>query len=74
MSIKTRENLNTFTEEQQRRQLLAKETIDRIIKDTPRQISTEMYVRTVAYEAYAAGWNNKAVDMGGGANNENRKM
>lgn len=69
MSIKTRENLNTLTEEQQRRQDLAKKTINRIIEETPRQISTEMYVRTIAWESYAAGWNNKAAEME--ANNEN---
>lgn len=62
MSIKTRENLNAGTEEQARRQALARETIDRIIRETPRQISTEMYVRSVAWEAYAAGWNNKATE------------
>jgi hypothetical protein len=59
MSIKTRENLSGNAE-QQRRQNLAKETVDKIIRDTPRQISTEMYVREIAFEAYAAGWNNKA--------------
>lgn len=53
MSIKTRENLNAETEEQARRRALAIETIDRIIRNTPRYISTEMYVRRVAWEAYA---------------------
>lgn len=52
--------MNAETEEQARRKALAKETIDRIIRDTPRQISMEMYVRSVAWKAYAAGWNNKA--------------
>lgn len=62
MSIRTRENL-TGDAEQQRRQDLAKETVDRIVKETPRQISMEMYVRRVAFEAYAAGWNNKAKEV-----------
>lgn len=60
MSVKTRENLNADSDEQLRRKALAKETIDRIIRETPKQISVEMYVRSVAWEAYAAGWNNKA--------------
>jgi len=63
MSIKTRENLNAETDEQARRRALAKETIDRIIRETPRQISTEMYARRIAWEAYAAGWNNKAEEV-----------
>lgn len=63
MSIKTRENLNAETEDQKRRRALAKETIDRIIRDTPSQISVEMYARSVAWEAYAAGWNNKADEV-----------
>lgn len=63
MSIRTRENLKG-DETQQRRQALAKEIVDRIIRDTPRQISTEMYVREVAFVAYAAGWNAKANERG----------
>lgn len=62
MSIKTRENL-IGDAEQQRRQALAKETVDRIIKEMPRQISMEIYARRVAFEAYAAGWNNKAEEV-----------
>lgn len=58
--------MNAETEEQARRKALAKETIDRIIRDTPRQISMEMYVRSVAWEAYAAGWNNKAEEKENG--------
>ncbi|MDL5055875.1 hypothetical protein [Geitlerinema calcuttense] len=64
MSIKTRENLKG-DETQQRRQALCRETVDRIIKETPRQISMEMYVREVAFWAYAEGWNNKAADSAG---------
>jgi histone H3/H4 len=62
MSIKTRENLQG-SEIQQQRQALAKAAVDRIIRETPRQISTEMYVREVALFAFAEGWNAKAVDL-----------
>lgn len=64
MSIKTRENLNAVSDEQLRRRELALATVDRIIKETPAQISVEMYARNIAFEAYAAGWNNKAAEIG----------
>lgn len=60
MSIKTRENLNAESEEQARRKALATETIDQIICETAPGVSVEMYARSVAWKAYAAGWNNKA--------------
>lgn len=48
---------------QKQRQETAKIIVDRIIRDTPRQISVEMYVREVAFVAYAAGWNAKAEEV-----------
>lgn len=39
---------------------VAKREVDRIIRETPRQISMEMYARAVAFEAYATGWNLRA--------------
>lgn len=63
MSIKTRENLNAESEDQKRRKALAKETIDQIIRETAPGVSVEMYVRSVAWKAYAAGWNNKAEEV-----------
>lgn len=48
---------------QKERQAFAKSEVDRIIAETPRQISIEMYVRSVAFEAFAAGWNGKAREV-----------
>lgn len=62
MSINTRENLNTEPEEQKRRKALATETIDQIIRETAPGVSVELYARSVAWKAYAAGWNNKAAE------------
>lgn len=53
MSIKTQENLKGDAD-QQRRQALAKETVDRILKDTPRQISTEKMVAFAQSERLSA--------------------
>jgi hypothetical protein len=71
MSIKTRENLNAESEEQKRRkalatETLATETIDQIIRETAPGVSVELYVRSVAWKAYAAGWNNKAEEVENG--------
>jgi 6-phosphofructokinase len=59
MSVKTRENL-AGSEIQQQRQAIAKAAVDRILSETPRQISMEMYAREVAFIAFAEGWNAKA--------------
>ena len=60
MSIKT-ENL-AGSEEQQQRQAIAEAAVDKIIQETPAQISIEieMYARSVALAAFAEGWNSKA--------------
>ena len=50
-------------EVQKERQKAARAAVDRIISETPRQISTEMYVRSEALTAYAEGWNAKARDL-----------
>src|SRR5574343_1515901 len=50
-------------EVQKQRQEIARAAVDRIIRETPRQISMEMYVRKVAFEAFAEGWNGKAEDV-----------
>lgn len=50
-------------ETQKQRQALAKTVVDRILRDTPRQISVEMYAREIAFVAFAAGWNAKAEDV-----------
>lgn len=50
-------------EVQKERQEAARAAVDRITRETPRQISTEMYVRSVALTAYAEGWNAKAADL-----------
>jgi len=49
--------------DQEAKRELAKKEVDRIIRETPMQISMEMYARAVAFEAYARGWNNKAVEV-----------
>lgn len=46
--------------EQEARQEQCRKEVDRIIRETPRQISMEMYARAVAFEAYATGWNLRA--------------
>jgi hypothetical protein len=61
MSVKTRENL-AGSEIQQQRQAIAKAAVDRILSETPRQISMEMYAREVAFIAFAEGWNAKAAE------------
>ncbi|MBK8468139.1 MAG: hypothetical protein IPL32_20180 [Chloracidobacterium sp.] len=50
-------------EVQKTRRDAARVAVDRIINETPRQISTEMYVRSVAFAAYAEGWNGKADEI-----------
>ena len=56
-------------EVQKQRQEIARAAVDRIIRETPRQISMEMYVRKVAFEAFAEGWNGKAEEIKGESSN-----
>ena len=63
MSCITAQNLKTIDADQQRKLDLMKTTIEKLIADTPRMISIEMYVRTIAQQAYVHGWNNKATDL-----------
>lgn len=46
--------------EQEAKREQCRKEVDRIIRETPRQISMEMYARAVAFEAYATGWNLRA--------------
>lgn len=49
--------------EQEAKREQCRKEVDRIIRETPRQISMEMYARRVAFEAYATGWNLKAKEI-----------
>lgn len=62
MSRITAQNLKTVDKEQQRKLDLMKETVEKLIADTPRMISIEMYVRNIAQQAYVHGWNNRAAE------------
>lgn len=52
---------------QARRNRAMRDAVDKIMLEAPRQINTHLYIRSIAIEAYAAGWNAKAEEMKGGS-------
>lgn len=62
MSCLTAQNLKKVDAERQRKLDLMNKTINKLIAETPRMISIEIYVRNIAQQAYVYGWNNRADD------------
>ncbi len=62
MKCVTARNLQQIDNEQQRKLDLMNDTINKLVADTPRMVSIEMYVRSIAQQAYIHGWNNRAAE------------